>query len=473
MTLLVLKASLVLISALVFLGPALRINLSPLIIGLPLLIEVASLFFTLASLLVLSLALLIKSSTLFLFLSLRVPLPPLLVFPLTALLVQPLPIGLTLLILRLTTLLILRLSLLLFRVATLLLSSLFAALLSHRTLFATFVLGVRKANCARQRHDPERQKRRPTTNKSNFHDASSVELTGKNRTRGKWFRRSEGNCYSTNSDRQEDSASTQSRNTISSSNEPYRAHETAPSLTLEVCSLSFPARFAYIYGQAENQEATMQFFLDTANLDEIRKAAALGLADGVTTNPTLISKEGNVDFKQHIAEICKIVSGPVSAEVATADKDQMLKEGREYVKIAPNVVVKCPLTMDGLEATQILNGEGIKVNVTLCFSAAQAICAAKAGASFISPFLGRLDDIGDNGLRLLEEIIEIYDNYGWKTEVLAASLRHPIHVIEAARLGADIATMPYKVLEQLLKHPLTDKGQDQFLADWNKRAAKA
>jgi len=215
----------------------------------------------------------------------------------------------------------------------------------------------------------------------------------------------------------------------------------------------------------------MKFFLDTANLDEIRQAAALGLCDGVTTNPTLIAKEGNVDFKQHIAEICKIVSGPVSAEVTTEDRDEMLKQGREYVKIAPNVVVKCPLTLAGLEATRILNDEGIKVNVTLCFSAAQAVCAAKAGASFISPFLGRLDDIGDNGLRLLEEIIEIYDNYEWKTEVLAASLRHPIHVIEAARMGSDIATMPFKVLQQLLKHPLTDKGQEQFLADWKKTAA--
>jgi transaldolase len=217
----------------------------------------------------------------------------------------------------------------------------------------------------------------------------------------------------------------------------------------------------------------MKFFLDTANLDEIRKAAALGLADGVTTNPTLIAKEGNVDFKQHIAEICKIVSGPVSAEVTTADKDEMLRQGREYVKIAPNVVIKCPLTQAGLEATRILNDEGISVNVTLCFSAAQAILAAKAGASFISPFLGRLDDIGQNGLELLAEIVEIYSNYSWKTEVLAASLRHPIHVIEAARLGSHIGTMPYKVLEQMLKHPLTDKGQDQFLADWNKRAAKA
>jgi transaldolase len=236
-------------------------------------------------------------------------------------------------------------------------------------------------------------------------------------------------------------------------------------------ALLIETAFAYIYFKRENQETNMKFFLDTANLDEIRQAAALGLCDGVTTNPTLVAKEGNVDFKQHIAEICKIVSGPVSAEVTTDKRDEMLKQGREYVKIAPNVVIKCPLTQDGLEATRILNEEGIKVNVTLCFSAAQAVCAAKAGASFISPFLGRLDDIGDNGLRLLEEIIEIYDQYDWKTEVLAASLRHPIHIIEAARMGADIATMPFKVFQQLLKHPLTDKGQDQFLADWKKTAA--
>src|SRR4030095_4214668 len=216
----------------------------------------------------------------------------------------------------------------------------------------------------------------------------------------------------------------------------------------------------------------MKFFLDTANLDEIRQAAALGMADGVTTNPTLVSKEGDVDFKKHIAEICKIVSAPVSAEVTTNDRDEMLKQGREYVKIAPNVVVKCPLTLAGLEATRILNDEGIKVNVTLCFSAAQAVCAAKAGASFISPFLGRLDDIGDNGLRLVEEIIEIFAHYEWKTEVLAASLRHPIHVIEAARMGADIATMPFKVIDQLFNHPLTDKGQAQFLADWAKSGRK-
>ena len=216
----------------------------------------------------------------------------------------------------------------------------------------------------------------------------------------------------------------------------------------------------------------MKFFLDTANLDEIREGASLGLADGVTTNPTLISKEGNVDFKQHIAAICEIVAGPVSAECTSEDTEGMLREGREYSKIAPNVVIKCPLTREGLKATRVLNDEGIRVNVTLCFSAAQAILAAKAGASFISPFLGRLDDIGENGLVLLQDIIEIYQNYNWKTEVLAASLRHPIHVIEAARLGADIGTMPFKVINQLFNHPLTDKGQAQFLADWRKSGRK-
>ena len=216
----------------------------------------------------------------------------------------------------------------------------------------------------------------------------------------------------------------------------------------------------------------MKFFLDTANLNEIREGAALGLADGVTTNPSLIAKEGGVDFKQHIAAICEIVQGPVSAEVTSQDVDGMLREGREYAKIAPNVVVKCPLTRDGLKATRKLADEGIRVNVTLCFSPAQAILAAKAGASFISPFLGRLDDIGENGLLLLQNIIEIYQNYPWKTEVLAASLRHPIHVIEAARMGADIATMPFKVIDQLFNHPLTDKGQAQFLADWAKSGRK-
>ena len=218
----------------------------------------------------------------------------------------------------------------------------------------------------------------------------------------------------------------------------------------------------------------MKFFLDTANLNEIREAAALGLIDGVTTNPSLVAKEGGVDFKQHVAAICEIVEGDVSAEVTSLDTEGMLREGREYAGIAKNVVVKCPLTADGLKATRQLTAEGIKVNVTLCFSAAQAILAAKAGAAYISPFLGRLDDTGQNGLHLLAEIVEIYNNYEWKTEVLAASIRGPVHVIEAARIGADVATMPFKVMEQLFKHPLTDKGLEQFLADWREgRKVKA
>ncbi|HVF22705.1 MAG TPA: fructose-6-phosphate aldolase [Pyrinomonadaceae bacterium] len=216
----------------------------------------------------------------------------------------------------------------------------------------------------------------------------------------------------------------------------------------------------------------MKFFLDTASLNEIREGMELGFCDGVTTNPSLVAKEGTVDFKQHIAAICEIVKGPVSAEVTSQDLDGMIREGLEYSKIAPNVVVKCPLTRDGLKATRHLSDEGIRVNVTLCFSAAQAILAAKAGAAFISPFLGRLDDIGENGLDLLANIIEIYENYSWKTEVLAASLRHPIHVIEAARMGADIATVPFKVIDQLFNHPLTEKGQAQFLADWAKSGRK-
>lgn len=212
----------------------------------------------------------------------------------------------------------------------------------------------------------------------------------------------------------------------------------------------------------------MKFFIDTANLEEIREAAALGILDGVTTNPSLVAKEGNVDFKQHIAAICEIVQGDVSAEVTSLDLEGMLREGREYARIAPNVVVKCPLTKDGLKATKQLNDEGIKVNVTLCFSAPQAILAAKAGATYISPFIGRLDDIGHNGMELLAEIVDIYRNYDWKTEILAASIRHPIHVVQAARLGADVATLPFKVIDQLIKHPLTDKGLEQFLADWRK-----
>src|ERR687893_2363569 len=212
----------------------------------------------------------------------------------------------------------------------------------------------------------------------------------------------------------------------------------------------------------------MKFFLDSANLGEIREAAELGLIDGVTTNPSLIAKEGGVDFKRHIAAICETVAGDVSVEVTSLDTEGMLREGREYARIAPNVIIKCPLTRDGLKATRQLTSEGIKVNVTLCFSAAQAILAAKAGAAYISPFVGRLDDTAHDGMQLIRDIVEIYDNYDWYTEVLVASVRHPLHVVESARAGADVATLPFKVLEQLWKHPLTDRGLEQFLDDWRK-----
>ena len=212
----------------------------------------------------------------------------------------------------------------------------------------------------------------------------------------------------------------------------------------------------------------MKFFLDTASLQEIRDAQQMGLIDGVTTNPSLVAKEGDVDFKRHIAAICEITQGPVSAEVTSTDTAGMLREGREYASIAPNVVVKCPLTKDGLRATRTLTDEGTRVNVTLCFSAAQAILAAKAGAAYISPFVGRLDDTAHDGMQLIRDIIEIYDNYDWYTEVLVASIRHPLHVVDAARAGADVATLPFKVLEQLWKHPLTDRGLEQFLDDWRK-----
>ncbi len=212
----------------------------------------------------------------------------------------------------------------------------------------------------------------------------------------------------------------------------------------------------------------MKFFIDTANLDEINEANELGLIDGVTTNPSLVSKEGNIDFKEHLAKICATVKGDISAEVTALDTEGMLKEGREYAKVASNVVIKCPLTWDGLKATRIFREEGTKVNVTLCFSASQALLAAKAGASYISPFIGRLDDISFNGMNLISDIIQIYENYDFKTEVLAASIRHPMHIVESALLGAHVATMPFSVIKQLVKHPLTDKGLDAFLADWNK-----
>ena len=212
----------------------------------------------------------------------------------------------------------------------------------------------------------------------------------------------------------------------------------------------------------------MKFFIDTANLDEIREANEMGLIDGVTTNPSLVAKEGDVDFKEHIAKICSLVKGDVSAEVTSLDVEGMLKEGREYAKIAPNVVVKCPLTLEGLKATRTLTDEGTGVNVTLCFSAAQAILAAKAGAKYISPFIGRLDDIATNGMQLISDIVQIYHNYDFDTQVLAASIRHPMHIVDSALVGADVATIPFKVIKQLVQHPLTDKGLESFLSDWKK-----
>ena len=212
----------------------------------------------------------------------------------------------------------------------------------------------------------------------------------------------------------------------------------------------------------------MKFFIDTANLDEIKEAGELGLIDGVTTNPSLVSKEGDVDFMEHIAKICEAVEGDVSVEVTTTDPEEMFRQGLEYAKIASNVVVKCPLTLEGLKTTRKLREKDIKVNVTLCFSASQALLAAKAGATYISPFIGRLDDISQNGMQLIADIVTIYGNYGYETEVLAASIRHPMHIVEAALIGADVATMPLNVIKQLVKHPLTDKGQDAFLKDWEK-----
>jgi transaldolase len=211
----------------------------------------------------------------------------------------------------------------------------------------------------------------------------------------------------------------------------------------------------------------MKLFIDSANLAEIREAAAMGLVDGVTTNPSLVAKEGR-PFKQLIQEICQIVDGPISAEVTAVEAEAMLREGRELAKIHQNVVVKVPLIPEGLKAVRRFTGEGIKTNVTLCFSPSQALLAAKAGAAFISPFVGRLDDVSEQGMDLIQQILTIYDNYEFQTQVLVASVRHPLHVVEAATLGAHVATMPYAVLMQLAKHPLTDLGLKKFLADWEK-----
>ncbi|MDX1539886.1 MAG: fructose-6-phosphate aldolase [Geminicoccaceae bacterium] len=211
----------------------------------------------------------------------------------------------------------------------------------------------------------------------------------------------------------------------------------------------------------------MKFFVDTAEVAEIEDLAATGLLDGVTTNPSLVAKSGR-NFLEVVKEICALVDGPVSAEVTAITVDRMLAEGRHLAELAPNVCVKLPLTLDGLKACRALADDGIQVNVTLCFSAAQAILAAKAGATFVSPFVGRLDDIGQDGMGLIREIVEIYDNYRdtLHTQVLAASVRHPVHLIEAAKAGADVATLPPAVLRQLVQHPLTDKGLTAFLKDW-------
>ncbi|MBU4176904.1 MAG: fructose-6-phosphate aldolase [Desulfurivibrionaceae bacterium] len=213
----------------------------------------------------------------------------------------------------------------------------------------------------------------------------------------------------------------------------------------------------------------MKFFIDTANLDEIKKAVDMGMVDGVTTNPSLIARE-NKPFVEIIKEICKIVDGPISAEVIALDAEGMVREGRELAAIHSNIVIKIPMTTEGLKAVKTLADEKIRTNVTLIFSASQALMAAKAGASYASPFVGRLDDISQNGMDLISDIMNIYDNYGYATEVIVASIRNPIHVVDAALLGAHIATIPFKVIAQLARHPLTDLGMEQFLADWEKRA---
>jgi transaldolase len=211
----------------------------------------------------------------------------------------------------------------------------------------------------------------------------------------------------------------------------------------------------------------MKFFIDTANVKEIREAASLGVVDGVTTNPSLVSKEGR-DFKQVITEICSIVDGPISAEAVSLEADKMVAEGTDLAKIHKNIVVKLPMTKEGLKATKILAGKGVRVNMTLVFSPAQALLAAKVGAAYVSPFVGRLDDISHDGMDLVRQVVTIFDNYGYPTEVIVASVRHPLHVVDAALAGAHIATIPFSVIDQIVKHPLTDIGIEKFLADWKK-----
>ncbi len=212
----------------------------------------------------------------------------------------------------------------------------------------------------------------------------------------------------------------------------------------------------------------MELYIDTANIDEIREAAAIGVLDGVTTNPSLIAKEG-VDFHSRMEEICAIVSGPVSAEVVALEHDAMITEADELLQIASNIVIKLPCTFEGLKACKTLSDRGVRVNMTLCFQPLQALMVAKAGAFLVSPFLGRIDDIGGDGMDLIQQIRTIYDNYGYTTKVLAASIRHPLHLVQCALVGADVVTVPMKVIKQKMQHPLTDKGLAAFLADWNAR----
>ncbi len=215
----------------------------------------------------------------------------------------------------------------------------------------------------------------------------------------------------------------------------------------------------------------MKFFIDTANINEIKEAASYGLLDGVTTNPSLVAKEGK-DFLQLLDEILKIVDGPISAEVVSTDYEGIMKEARQLAQIHKNIVVKVPLIKEGIKAVKSLSDEGINTNVTLCFSPSQALLAAKAGATYISPFVGRLDDISHDGMGLVEQIVQIYENYNFKTQVLVASIRHPLHLVEAALMGAHVSTMPFDVIEKLFKHPLTDIGLEKFLSDWNKSNKK-
>ena len=215
----------------------------------------------------------------------------------------------------------------------------------------------------------------------------------------------------------------------------------------------------------------MKFFIDTADLNEIEQANAMGVLDGVTTNPSLVKKAGGVDFHEHIFTICEMVDGDVSAEVVSVEYDDIMEEARTLAAIHDNVVVKVPLILEGIKAIKSLTEEGIRTNCTLCFSPSQALLAAKAGATYISPFIGRLDDISHTGMDLIEQIVTIYGNYGYQTQVLAASIRHPLHVVEAAMVGADVATIPFSVIEKLAKHPLTDIGLEKFLSDWREYEA--